>query len=78
MRFEPMTLSLVTLLAAAPMIAAGEAEPNLRRTFVVKVFEANRQSVVNINTTQIVRQRFGLFGDDPTSAISSRQASSAM
>ena len=57
------------LLLAAGVCAAGappaEPQTNLRRTFVVGVFEANRLSVVNVNTTQIVRQRFGLFGDDP-------------
>ena len=38
---------------------------NLRRTAVVTAVESNRDAVVNINTTQVIRQRFGMFNDDP-------------
>ncbi|MEX2671503.1 MAG: trypsin-like peptidase domain-containing protein [Phycisphaeraceae bacterium] len=45
--------------------AVGEVQRNLRRTHVVEVFEANRDAVVNVNTTTIVRQRFGMSENDP-------------
>lgn len=50
---------LIAVLASLTMIAPLDAQENLRRTYVVKVFEANRDAVVNVNTTQVVRQRFG-------------------
>src|SRR3712207_9248371 len=56
--------SVVLLTLGAPLRAE---EPNLRRTFVVDVFEAHRDAVVNVNTTQVVRQRLGMFEDDPFS-----------
>ncbi len=62
------SLSLLLVLAAITLgSAAPGAEPteNLRRTNAVRVFEAARQSVVNINTTQIIRQRFGVRPNDP-------------
>ncbi len=54
---------LACLLRSGPLPAA--EEPNLRRTYIVQVFQNNRDAVVNVNTMQVVRQRFGLFGDDP-------------
>jgi len=58
---------VLALLALACLAGVASAEPpvNLRRTPIVEVFQANRDAVVNVNTTKIVRQRFGLFGDDP-------------
>ncbi len=52
-----MIVAMIVSIVAVTGVARGEDE-NLRRTFVVKVVEANRDSVVNINTTQIIRQRF--------------------
>src|SRR5687767_4342679 len=56
-------ISLTAVLLVASL--AGADEPNLRRTFVVDVFEAHRDAVVNVNTTQVVRQRLGMFENDP-------------
>jgi serine protease Do len=62
------TFCLVLGLCAGPLLAEPVpeiGEPNLRMTPTVKVFRAVRDSVVNVNTTQTVRQRFGFFNDDP-------------
>src|SRR5690554_6730180 len=70
-----LTINRIWLCLAASMVWGGAAveqaaaadgrETNFRRTHVVEVFETNRDAVVNVNTTTIVRQRFGLFDDDP-------------
>ncbi|QNN21050.1 trypsin-like serine protease [Planctomycetales bacterium ZRK34] len=64
------TLLLFVLLMAPAVATAADDQPvNLRRTPVVRVFQENRDAVVNVNTATIVRQRFGLFGDDPFSRL---------
>jgi S1-C subfamily serine protease len=62
-----LTLLLVLHFAfrASPSASAAEPAADRRRTHVVEVFQANRDAVVNINTTQIIRQRFGAFEMDP-------------
>jgi serine protease Do len=60
---RPLFTIVAALALCCSTLHAQSDEPNLRRTFVVKVFENNRDAVVNINTTQIIRQRFGF--DDP-------------
>jgi serine protease Do len=63
-------LMLFVLLLMPAMVLAAEDEPaNLRRTPIVRVFQENRDAVVNVNTSTIVRQRFGLFGNDPFSRL---------
>jgi serine protease Do len=58
-------LAVVVLVAAAPGLAGQPDERSLRRTPVVVVFEAARDAVVNISSTEVVevRDRFDqLFG----------------
>jgi serine protease Do len=56
---------LLVLFSSLSLAADTPATADLRRTFVVEVFQANRDAVVNINTTQIIRQRIGAFPMDP-------------
>ncbi|MCS7034808.1 MAG: trypsin-like peptidase domain-containing protein [Phycisphaerae bacterium] len=57
------------LLVAAILTAVSFADVansvNLRRTVTVEVAEKSKDAVVNISATKIVRQRIGLFGNDP-------------
>ena len=55
--------AFLVALSLMPRLAVAAEPVNLRRTPVVEVFETNRDAVVNINTTQTVRQRFGMFPD---------------
>jgi len=54
-----------SLSYAADDANAADPPVDLRRTRVVEVIEANRRSVVNVNTTTTVRQSFGPFSRDP-------------
>src|SRR5690606_22019398 len=72
-------LIVVVLLPVAAAPVRGEVDPR-RVTPVVKVFEATRDSVVNISSTQVieVRSPFGFdsffdFGFDPFSDLRGRQ-----
>ncbi|MBI1368519.1 MAG: trypsin-like serine protease [Planctomycetes bacterium] len=56
---------LIGFLGCIAGVATAQDAANLRITPTVRVFQSNRDSVVNVNTTQIVRQRFGMLGDDP-------------
>jgi serine protease Do len=59
-----VVMSLAAWGQATKAADVGPAE-NLRRTHVVRVFEANRDAVVNVNTTQVIRQRMGGMQNDP-------------
>ncbi|MBI1373815.1 MAG: trypsin-like serine protease [Phycisphaera sp.] len=67
---SPVVRMLVLLLIlcgvpATGLLAADDVHAaNLRVTPTVRVFQSCRDAVVNVNTTQIIRQRFGMFGDD--------------
>jgi len=61
----PLLASLLLALPAASAWADDGAAGNLRMTPAARVFQANRDAVVNVNTTKIVRQRFGPMIDDP-------------
>jgi len=58
-------LSLLCLGHVAPLLADTPRAVNLRVTPTVRVLQDHRDAVVNVNTTQIVRQRFGFFDRDP-------------
>ena len=61
-----MTVCGIVAVCLAALCPVRADEPaDRRRTHVVEVFEAHRDAVVNINTTTIVRQRFGMLDDDP-------------
>ena len=57
-RLLPLML-IGALVMAGPALLCAEDVANLRRTYVVETFEQCRESVVNINSTFIIRQRFG-------------------
>ena len=60
-----VSLHLISTPAVAQSAPTADPPVNLRVTPVVRVFRQHRDAVVNVNTTQIVRQRFGMFNDDP-------------
>ncbi len=65
MKIRILMIALLLMgMVALPQVATGQ-DVNLRETPTVKVVKRVRDAVVNINTTQTVRQPFGPFGNDP-------------
>lgn len=59
-----LMVSLLTLCCICQSVYSA-AEINERISPAVRVFQENKDAVVNINTSQVVRERFGMYERDP-------------
>jgi serine protease Do len=59
----PAATPLQPLNSPPPVVRAGEAPVNLRRTVTVEVVEKTKDAVVYISTTKLVERRASPFGD---------------
>lgn len=59
-----LIMGFVVILSFYQPVSA-KAEVNQRITPTVKVFQQHRDAVVNLNTSQVVRERFGMYERDP-------------